>query len=253
MLPVELIQPIPKPGDAGFFGALRKFDIHTGIDLYTNEDEPVRCIRSGTVVGIENFTGEHADSPWWNNTWAILVEDDEGVIVYGELEPCTNIEVGAQVERTQIIGHIRAVLKTDKGKNPTTMLHLEHYTKGTRKTVWWNLGNPQPENLLNPVYLFNTLALYKHVVVFPDWFATGVWDMTGCCVPLDMLPVSDRIKDMIRTMVQEFDSCGFTDYNSGSYYTCPDGVNYMWDDRCKEIVELIKYELPDWTVSHHEL
>ena len=57
-LPVDIIAPIPKPGEPGYFGVSRKYDMHTGIDLYTNDEEPVYALYHGTVVNIENFTGE---------------------------------------------------------------------------------------------------------------------------------------------------------------------------------------------------
>ena len=48
------------------------------------------------------------------------------------------------------------ILKKDKG-NGTTMLHLEHYTHGTRNHVTWVLDTPQPKELLNPRKLLEKL------------------------------------------------------------------------------------------------
>lgn len=152
-LPVKVIADVPKPGDAGFFGAVRKYDIHTGIDLYTEDGACVYAIRSGTVVKIEDFTGPKADSDWWEDTKAILIEDSEGVILYGELEPLCGLAVGDTVNPGELIGHVKRVLKVDKGKNPTSMLHLEYYTLGTRQSVWWKKDEAMPENLRNPMEL----------------------------------------------------------------------------------------------------
>ena len=152
-IPVKTITDIPKPGDAGFFGAVRKYDIHTGIDLYTEDGANVYAIRSGVVVRIEDFTGPKAGSDWWEDTKAILVEDSEGVILYGELEPVSGLDVGDVVRPGELIGHVKRVLKVDKGKNPTSMLHLEYYTRGTRHSVWWKKDEPMPENLRNPMEL----------------------------------------------------------------------------------------------------
>ncbi len=147
----EMIVPgaMPHPGS---FGAIRKFDIHTGIDLYCELQQSVLAVEDGEIVLIENFTGAHAipSSPWWNDTQAILIEGDSGVVVYGEIKPLETLKIGDIVKRGETIGNVITVLKKDKG-TPATMLHLELYKKGTRETVIWNLGTPQPEVLLNPL------------------------------------------------------------------------------------------------------
>lgn len=154
MLPIELLhEDIPATGDPGAFGTVRKHDIHTGVDLYCEDGELVFNVENGTVVAIEAFTGEHADSPWWNDTWAILVEGPTGVICYGELIPEFDLQVGDKVYYNQCLGRVKQVLKKDKGKNPPSMLHFELYKHGTRKTVWWHQGNPQPTELLDPTPL----------------------------------------------------------------------------------------------------
>ena len=152
--PFELKYPLPVPGDPGYFGALRKFDIHTGIDLYCEDGTPVAAMEDGVVVGVEKFTGEHAGSSWWNNTWAILVEGKSGVIVYGEIIIDDSVVIGSPVTRGQLIGHVKQVLKVDKGVTPTSMLHLELLEHGCYHTLWWYHGEPQPEELRNPIILF---------------------------------------------------------------------------------------------------
>ena len=153
MTPIKLRYPLPQPGDPGYFGTPRKHDVHTGIDLYCEDNEEVFAIEPGVVVAVEKFTGEHADSPWWNNTWAVLVEGPSGVICYGEIIPLTPIVPGAIIKKNTQLGNVKRVLKTDKGKNPPSMLHLELYTHGTTKTVWWKLDEEMPSNLLNPIQL----------------------------------------------------------------------------------------------------
>jgi len=136
----------------GDFGAIRKHDIHTGIDCYCEPQQIVVTVENGEVVGIEDFTGEFANppSPWWHNTKAVLVEGASGVVVYGEIKPLDSIKVGDKIKAGKILGKVITVLKKDKGL-PMTMLHLELYKSGTRETVVWGLGDPQPENLLNPM------------------------------------------------------------------------------------------------------
>lgn len=98
-IPVELIREIPSPGDPGFFGARRKYDIHTGIDLYCEDGAEVTSLFDGVVIAIEDFTGPRAGSKWWEDTQAILVESTHGVVLYGELVPSPGIIVGAAIKK----------------------------------------------------------------------------------------------------------------------------------------------------------
>jgi len=142
--------PIKGPSPAGCFGYPRKFDVHTGVDLYCDPGQEVVAVEPGTVVTVEAFTGPEAESPWWNPTWAVLVEGASGVVVYGEVEPL--VVEGQQVAVGMPVGHVLTVLKKDKGL-PMTMLHLELMVPGSRSTVWWPEGQPQPECLLDPTPL----------------------------------------------------------------------------------------------------
>src|SRR5574337_1699207 len=94
----------------GRFGFKRKFDYHhTGVDLYAKEGDPVIAVEDGLVTVIENFTGPMNNTPWWNDTWAILVEGVSGVVVYGEVLPL--VEPGTHVTKGQVIGTVLTVLK----------------------------------------------------------------------------------------------------------------------------------------------
>lgn len=137
------------PDALGQFGAVRKYDIHTGVDLYTYPGMPVLAVEKGTVVAIEEFTGPNAGSPWWNPTEAILVEGASGVVCYGELAVSSKLQVGSYVAREGFLGCVKTVLRKNKGR-PMTMLHLELYRPGTRASVWWKHGEPQPSQLLDP-------------------------------------------------------------------------------------------------------
>ena len=171
--PLNLTHHIPTIGEPGAFGAIRKHDIHTGIDLYCSDNEPVFAVEDGTVVAIEDFTGPGAGSPWWNTTQAILVEGASGVICYGEItifesigvweteygevEGEEPIKVGDRVNAGDTLGFVRRVLKKDKGVTPTSMLHFELYKPGTTGSVWWHHGEPQPEALLDPTELLKKI------------------------------------------------------------------------------------------------
>lgn len=143
-LPLKKINPISKEGD---FGAIRKFDIHTGIDLYCNQNDDVYSIEDGTVIKVKPFTGKQAGSPWWNETEYVGILSKSGYIIYGEVKSC--VKEGAKVTAGQKIGQVETVLKKDKGR-PMNMLHLELYSKVVNDPYIWNLNEEKKPELLDP-------------------------------------------------------------------------------------------------------
>lgn len=135
------------------FGAKRKYDVHTGLDLFCNEGELVYSIYDGIVLKIEKFTG-FEESPWWNDTYAVLVyhENINKTIVYGEINP--NVNEGDIIKKGDIIGSVLRVLKNDKGL-PTTMLHIEAYNGKQYETVFWHHNEKQPIGLENIELILN--------------------------------------------------------------------------------------------------
>jgi murein DD-endopeptidase MepM/ murein hydrolase activator NlpD len=157
--PLHNITPaIPPECHMGDFAYRRSFYHHPGIDIYCENGQQVVAIEDGVVVGFEHFTGEGANppSPWWNNTFAVMVEGESGVIGYCELLIEDELDIGQKVKAGDPIGNIVPVLKKDKG-NGTTMLHLELYTAGTRHHVTWVLDTEKPVELLNPRDLLNKI------------------------------------------------------------------------------------------------
>lgn len=145
----------PLPGIAratspeGAFGVVRKHDIHTGIDLYAPENATVVAVEAGRIVNVVPFTGALAESPWWLDTSAVLVEGASGVVCYGEVWPRYPCVVGAGIAAGERIGRVQRVLRVDKGR-PMSMLHLELYEAGTREPIWWPLGVERSPILLDP-------------------------------------------------------------------------------------------------------
>lgn len=139
----SLLWPLPGqsplfPDEPGQIGAIREEDVHAGVDLYTGMYQPVVAMENGVVVLVEAFTGAHVRkkrdrSPWWHDTWAVLVKGASGVIVYGEVRPC--VATGQRVAAGDVIGHVIPVLRKFKGR-PMVMLHLELLRHGTRQTYW---------------------------------------------------------------------------------------------------------------------
>lgn len=136
------------PPESGRFGAIRKYDIHTGFDLHIEDGSPVFAIETGRVVSVMNFTGPEVGSPWWLPTKSIMIESRIGVFLYGEVIP--KVSVGDLIEAGTEIANVSRVLRHDKGL-PTSMLHIELYDHGINK--WcdgWGHGKEQPKGLLNP-------------------------------------------------------------------------------------------------------
>ena len=140
---------LPLPPHPGAFGVVRKHHTHEGVDLYAPEGTPVLAVEEGEVVHLEPFTGAHAATPWWHDTWAVFIEGATGVVVYGEIEPTPGLEVGARVGAGQEVGRVIPVLKTPKGR-PASMLHLELHVPGTREAPAWEHGQPMPPTLQDP-------------------------------------------------------------------------------------------------------
>ena len=137
------------PDEPGEFGAIRKHDVHTGVDLYCEPETVVVAVEPGEVISIEDFTGPLSDppSPWWNDTKSILVRGESGVVVYGEVSPM--VAEGDKVEQGQKIAYVIPVLKKDKGR-PRHMLHFEYHSHEADESAWWYLDEPQPATLRNP-------------------------------------------------------------------------------------------------------
>lgn len=143
----------------GDFAYRRSFYYHPGIDIYCDYGQEVVAIEDGTVVNIETFTGPLATppSPWWNETFSIMVEGSSGVLGYCELLPVDHLKVGVKVKKGDLLATITPVLKKDKG-NGTTMLHFEQYEFGTREHVTWELDTEMPKELMNPRELLEKIA-----------------------------------------------------------------------------------------------
>lgn len=152
---------VPEKNHPGSFGYIRKNHIHEGIDLYAEDGDEVYAMESGIVTIIIPFTGKIAGSNWWNDTYSILIESESGAINYGELIPTENIKKGTKVTAGQIIGHVRTVLKINKGR-PMSMLHLELYESGTLLPIKeWPLNTEKPKELKDPTPLIKNILNNK--------------------------------------------------------------------------------------------
>lgn len=149
MFPIKKKIELSDIPPANRFGARRRFDVHTGIDLFCNPGDPVFAFEDGEITDICYFTGEIVGMPWWNETMAVAVEGASGVILYGEIEPIGGIAVGQKIKEGETVGNVLTVLRRNKGL-PMTMLHIELYRHGYRgEWDFWDLNGPKPKDLLN--------------------------------------------------------------------------------------------------------
>lgn len=148
---------LPLSTEPGSFGYIRKHDIHTGVDLYCENNDAVYAMYDGIIVNIEDFTGINSNPPtsWWNDTNSVLIRHHDFVICYGEITVADNITIGSSVKEGDIIGYVKQVLKKDKNKTPLSMLHIELYEKHITESVVWVLNTDKPSGLLDISYLLN--------------------------------------------------------------------------------------------------
>lgn len=161
----KLYIPInPHPGS---FGAVRKFDIHKGVDLYCEHGDDVYAVEDGEIIDTGVFTGPNADCAWWLETFYIVVKGKSGYVIYGEVGLDTVNALmstgNAHVKAGQLIASVINVLPLEKKRydipgHSNAMLHLEllsDYVDPKRKSSDWALTQPRPKWLLDPTpYLF---------------------------------------------------------------------------------------------------
>jgi phosphopantothenoylcysteine decarboxylase len=157
---------IPKFPHPGAFGAIRKHDIHTGVDLYCDLHTLVHTCQDGVIVDISQFTGKDVGSPWWKDTWSISVEGRSGIICYGEIEPKNYLRVGDKVYKGNPLGIVLSVLNNKPSKpipnHKMQMLHIELMKKSSKDYCCplngWTVNGDRPKELLDPTpYLKNVI------------------------------------------------------------------------------------------------
>jgi murein DD-endopeptidase MepM/ murein hydrolase activator NlpD len=153
--PLLPMPDIPIPNHHGGYMVKRRFDVHTGIDLFVVEGTPVYSVERGEVVAIRKFTGGEAGTSFWENTMAVDIEGLTGTICYGEVTPVLNLKVGDIVQCGQVIAHVKRVLKEYKGK-PRSMLHFAIHRHGW-KYLYKDQQDPEMESfydlLIDPTML----------------------------------------------------------------------------------------------------
>lgn len=131
------------------FGYRHKFDIHTGVDIYTADRASVFPIEKGIIVDYGIFTGPKVGSPWWNETYYTVVKSFERYWLYGEIGLSGIVKHGIPVNVKDELGLVIPVLKENKNCNPRHMLHIELYSNYTEPVVWLD---KQPYGLQDPTH-----------------------------------------------------------------------------------------------------
>lgn len=154
--PLDPTPGIPINAHPGAFGCARRHNFHEGVDLYGKSGDSVLATRSGVIVANRGFTGPKTGFPWWLDTDALLVQDQDGFFCYGELK--SPLSVGTQVNAGDRIGQLVPVLPPGKRRpdipgHSVTMLHLERYSNAyTVSMGWasWEKREDRPFYLLDP-------------------------------------------------------------------------------------------------------
>lgn len=146
---------LPLAPHPGAYGVERKNHVHEGIDLYCPAGTKVQAVEAGRVVALIPFTGAQAGSDWWENTDAVLIEGESGVVVYGEIAP--TCKTGDWLAAGDTVGHVVTVLKKDKGR-PMAMLHLELHAHGAREAPEWPSPDKKPATLRDPTPFLKQVA-----------------------------------------------------------------------------------------------
>jgi 3-polyprenyl-4-hydroxybenzoate decarboxylase len=152
---------LPKHNEPGSFGFKRKYDIHTGVDIYCKDNDKVYAVEEGEIIDKGVFTGKKANYEWWNETNYVVIKGKSGYVLYGEINDCI-FNIGDKIKQGDFIGNVKAVLDKDKIRNDirnhsNAMLHIELY-KEYNKPIIWNLNEKRDKNLLDPTpYLKNCI------------------------------------------------------------------------------------------------
>lgn len=159
--PIKNCPGIPFGFHPGAFGFKRKYEHHTGVDLYTSSGETVYAMEDGVIVCITKFTGKNDNSPWWRDTDCVLIKGNSGVICYGEI--ISNLKVGDFIKTGDQIAKVETVLHEGKERpdipgHSRSMLHIELYPSDKMEpSTPWYLNDEKPSYLLDPTeYLLST-------------------------------------------------------------------------------------------------
>jgi murein DD-endopeptidase MepM/ murein hydrolase activator NlpD len=157
---------IPEPEQPGSFWENRGDRHHAGVDMYAPAFSDVIAIEDGEVLEVSEFTSPDK-IPYWNVTYAILVKNDDGLLLrYAELYDAV-VSPGDKIQAGCLLGHVGLVLNLDKinetspryiqklkEKGAPSMLHFEMHQELPDITIKYLGGNffveKKPQGLIDP-------------------------------------------------------------------------------------------------------
>ncbi len=162
--PESFERRIPAPGEPGSFWEDRGDRHHAGVDVYAPVGSPVLAAEPGVVLEVAVFTAP-ALRPYWNVTWSVLVECEDGrVLRYAEMQAAV-VQPGEWVAAGERVGSVGQVLNLDKvddsapgyiqrlrGKGVHSMLHFEMHQgmPAEEDYLGGNYFQERPQNLMDP-------------------------------------------------------------------------------------------------------
>ncbi|HNT54447.1 MAG TPA: M23 family metallopeptidase [Anaerolineaceae bacterium] len=168
-VPNSFSRDLPTAGRPGCFWQDRGDRYHAGVDIYAPSESEVVAFEDGVVLSVELFTSP-AMRVYWNNTYAIVIQNATGQIVrYAEMASAC-VEPGNVILGGQVIGHVGQVLEPEridssaphyiqalKENGIASMLHIEVHATWPIENSQYLGGNyftPQkPAGLINPEIL----------------------------------------------------------------------------------------------------
>lgn len=151
----SLYDYLPTFSEPGSFGFKRTFEIHNGLDVYCRDGSNVFAVEDGEVIKITQFTGKDVGSPWWEETWAIYVKGQSGVVCYGEMNKQFNFVVGDGVRVGDSLGCIHHVLpeskiRRDIRNHNNAMLHIQLFSEYFTEDIPFEVKSGVKNTLLDP-------------------------------------------------------------------------------------------------------
>lgn len=171
---------VPTKGPRAF-GAVRKYDVHVGVDLVAKPRTSVFSVLDGYVEAIVDFTGPEAGSPWWESTEAVIVRlvQSQVCVLYGEVCASRGLRAGALLRRGGFVGTVARARRRETlclllGLAPSAMLHLELWESPAavraryagalaRQPNDWPKDGVQPVGLLDPTLYLSSAEMVGEI------------------------------------------------------------------------------------------
>jgi hypothetical protein len=137
--------PSPFETAAGFGYSQKNGKHQSGIELYCDEGQEVFAIEESDIIDMFLSTGYGAETPWFQNTYTLLLEGNSGVINYSCILIDHDVKFGKTIKEGQLIGRIKKLMDIS-----IPSLYIGLYYNGVEEPIEWNRGEVKPTELLDP-------------------------------------------------------------------------------------------------------